>query len=76
MVTTFEVDLSVDYVTQLVNRFGAQFFDICYVNGSLAIKDKSPITVPMVFTYQKMMKLTSENATPSPPTCVTQPRPD
>ena len=50
MAATLQFYMSVDDVTELVNRFGDQFLDICYVSGSLAIKDKSPLTVPSVFT--------------------------
>ena len=67
--------MSVDDVTKFLNRFGAQFFDICYVNWSLANKDKSPFTVPSVFTYQKNMRLIAESDTPSSPARVAQPQP-
>ena len=65
MAASFQSDMIVDGVTELVNRFGDQFWDIRYVSGSLAIKDKSPLTVPSAFTYQKKPRLIAENATPS-----------
>ena len=77
MAASFQSDMSLDDVTVLVNRFGDQFLDTCYVSGSLAIKDKAPLTVPSAFTYKKKLRLTSANATPSS-ACLAQPqrRPD
>ena len=74
MVTSFQAKLRVDHVIQVVNRYGAQFFNIGYEGGSLAIKDKAPLTVPSVYSYKKTMNLTAETVTSSPSTGVEQPR--
>ena len=55
---------------RVVTNFGSQYFDVCQLNGSLAVKDKSPLTVPCWFAFQTQMQLCTkspiESAAPPP----------
>ena len=74
MAFSFQAKLCVDHVIQVVNRYGGQFFHIGYEVGFLAIKDKAPLTVPSVYSYQKNINLAAETVTSTPATGVEQPR--
>ena len=51
----------------IINRYGKQFLDIGFLNNRLAIKDKSPSTVPPACILQPMMAQTSGPAPASSP---------
>ena len=57
MVTNYGSDMSIDEVSGVVTNFGSQYFDVCQLNGSLAFKDKAPLTVPCWFAFQTQIQL-------------------
>ena len=65
MVTNYGSDMSIDEVSGAVTNFGSQYFDECQLNGSLAVKDKSPLTVPCWFAFQTQIQLSTKLPTES-----------
>ena len=71
IVTNHGSDLDIEEVSEMVTSFGAQFFDTSFNNGSWSVKDKSPLTVPGMYSFQSQVQLSTKCAAP-PTLCAAQ----
>ena len=62
----FPTLLCVEQVAVIINPYGAQFFQICFLGKCFAIKDRAPLSVLLAY-QQIMVQSTGHAPAPSPP---------